>query len=50
MIDVRCSNCRLIWREDRSKGDSPISRYLILCPRCGYLGKLIPKEESEKEE
>ncbi len=50
MMDVRCLSCRLMWVEDRSKGDSPVSAHVFLCPRCGVLGKPVLREEPEKEE
>jgi len=39
-----------MWAEDRSKGDSPVSHHIFLCPRCGVLGKPELKEEIREGE
>lgn len=46
VMDFRCDKCRLIWQEDRSKGDSPISPHAFACPRCGRV--TAPKAEARK--
>lgn len=37
----RCPDCRLLWREDRSRGDSPVSEHVGACPRCRNIGTLL---------
>jgi len=37
MITCRCPECRLVWGEDRGKGDSPIHHRIFLCPRCNQM-------------
>ncbi len=40
MITCTCPECRMVWGEDRGKGDSPISPHIFCCPRCGKMAEI----------